>query len=100
MVCLLKAKKCQVFFSIFSIMLWCFCSAYAKQNSIKESTEPFVAFTYKETPMGLYVPNETGKNLPIVMFLHGCNNNPVYSTHWIISTLNAIEPCAVFANSP
>ena len=30
------------------------------------------------------------------MFLHGCNNNPVYSSHWIISTLNVIEPCAVF----
>lgn len=34
--------------------------------------------------------------LPVVMFLHGCNNNPVSSYHWIIAALNAIEPCAVF----
>lgn len=59
-------------------------------------TARFITWTYKETPMGLYVPASTDKPLPIVMFLHGCNNSPVYPSLWIISALNAIEPCAVF----
>jgi predicted peptidase len=46
--------------------------------------------------MGLYLPPSTGTPLPVVMFLHYCTGNPVYADHWIISALNAIEPCAVF----
>jgi hypothetical protein len=46
--------------------------------------------------MGLYLPAQTDKPLPIVMFLHGCHNDPVSRYHWVLSALNAIEPCAVF----
>jgi predicted esterase len=61
-----------------------------------DDTSEFKTWTYKETPMGLYIPKPTGNPLPVVMFLHGCNNNPVCPDLWIISALNAIEPCAVF----
>lgn len=56
----------------------------------------FVTWTYQEAPMGLFLPANLGKPLPVVMFLHGCNNDPVYPGHWIIPALNAIEPTAVF----
>ena len=56
----------------------------------------FVTWSYKDTPMGLYVPKPTGKPLPIVMYLHACHNDPVYAEYWIISALNTVEPCAVF----
>ena len=56
----------------------------------------FTTWTYKETPMGLYVPAPTGKPLPVVMFLHGHDGDPVYPDFWLISAVNAIEPCAVF----
>jgi predicted peptidase len=46
--------------------------------------------------MGLYVPAPTGRPLPVVMYLHGCHNDPVYSEYWLIPAVNAIEPCAVF----
>lgn len=46
--------------------------------------------------MGLYVPKAAGKPLPVVMYLHGCHNDPVYPEYWIISALNASEPVAVF----
>ena len=60
------------------------------------AAETFIEWTYKETPMGLFLPEPTDTPLPVVMFLHGCNNYPISSYHWIISALNAIEPCAVF----
>ena len=56
----------------------------------------FITWTYNETPMGLYVPAPTGKPLPMVMYLHGCHNDPVYSEYWLIPAVNALEPCAVF----
>lgn len=59
-------------------------------------TARFLTWTYKDAPMGLHLPAPTGKPMPVLMFLHGCNNDPVYSTHWIIAAANAIEPTAVF----
>ncbi|MBK9579050.1 MAG: hypothetical protein IPO40_18435 [Fibrobacteres bacterium] len=56
----------------------------------------FLTWTYQEAPMGLFLPKRTDHPVPVVMFLHGCNNDPVYAQHWIISALNAIEPVAVF----
>lgn len=56
----------------------------------------FITWSYKETPMGLYVPASTGKKIPIVMFLHSCHNELVVPELWIISALNTVEPCAVF----
>ena len=56
----------------------------------------FITWTYNETPMGLYVPAPTGKPLPVVMFLHGHDGDPVYPDFWLISAVNVIEPCAVF----
>ena len=56
----------------------------------------FLTWTHNDAPMGLHLPPPTGGPLPIVMFLHGCNNDPVYPEYWIISAVNAIEPCAVF----
>jgi len=56
----------------------------------------FITWTYSDTPMGLYVPAPTGRPLPVVMYLHGCHNDPVYSEYWLIPAVNAIEPCAVF----
>ena len=46
--------------------------------------------------MGLFLPGTLEQPLPIVMYLHACQNDPVYSSFWIISAANAIEPCAVF----
>jgi predicted peptidase len=46
--------------------------------------------------MGLYVPAPTGKPLPVAMFLHGHDGDPVYPEFWLIPAVNAIEPCAVF----
>jgi poly(3-hydroxybutyrate) depolymerase len=61
------------------------------------SADQFITWTYKEAPMGLYIPEKkTDKPLPIVMFLHACHNDPVSRYLWIISALNDIEPCAVF----
>lgn len=60
------------------------------------ASDTFITWTYNETPMGLFLPEKTDKPLPVVMFLHGCHNNPVNRYHWILSALNAIEPCAVF----
>lgn len=55
-----------------------------------------VTWTYRGQPVGLYLPPATGKPLPVVMFLHGYTNDPISPSHWIISALNAVEPCAVF----
>jgi len=56
----------------------------------------FITWTYQDTPMGLFMPAPIGKPLPVVMYLHACQNDPLYEGFWIISALNAIEPCAVF----
>jgi predicted esterase len=55
----------------------------------------FLTWTYNGQPVGFYLPPPTGKPLPIVMFLHGCKNNPVTANWWIIAALNQVEPCAV-----
>jgi poly(3-hydroxybutyrate) depolymerase len=55
----------------------------------------FVTWTYNGQPVGFYLPPPTGMPLPVVMFLHGCKNNPVTPTWWIIDALNQVEPCAV-----
>lgn len=60
-----------------------------------QDSAQFLAWTYKDAPMGLYLPR-LGKDLPVVMFLHGCHNDPVYEGLWINAALNAIEPTAVF----
>lgn len=56
----------------------------------------FLTWTYRDAPMGLYLPVRPQKPLPVVMFLHGCHNDPVHEWHWINAALNAIEPTAVF----
>jgi predicted peptidase len=56
----------------------------------------FSTWTYKDKPMGLYVPAATGKPLPVLLYLHACHNDPVYESYWIIQAANAVEPCAVF----
>jgi len=56
----------------------------------------FSTWSYQGTPMGLYVPASTGTPLPVVMYLHGCHNDPVSPDYWIIAALNAVEPVAVF----
>jgi predicted esterase len=55
----------------------------------------FLTWTYNGQPVGFYLPPPTGKPLPVVMFLHGCGNNPVNANWWIIAALNKVEPCAV-----
>jgi predicted esterase len=55
----------------------------------------FLTWTYNGQPVGFYLPPPTDKPLPIVMFLHGCGNNPVTPSWWIIDALNKVEPCAV-----
>jgi poly(3-hydroxybutyrate) depolymerase len=60
------------------------------------SASGFTSWTYNGHEMGLYLPAPTGEPLPVAMFLHYCTGNPVYEEHWIISALNAVEPCAVF----
>ncbi|NLG16137.1 MAG: hypothetical protein GX556_02265 [Fibrobacter sp.] len=66
--------------------------------AVKEGDDgQFITWSFEGTPMGLYLPDQTaGEPLPIVMFLHGCHNDPVIQYHWIITALNEIEPCAVF----
>ena len=90
----LKIRKSSLLFLTSVAMMFNHGSAYEKLNN--SGAEQFITWDYKETPMGLYLPEKTDKPLPVVMFLHGCNNNPVNSYLWIISALNAIEPCAVF----
>lgn len=61
----------------------------------------FVTWTYNDKDVGLHLPPATGTPLPIVMYLHACNNVSVYSGGWIIPEVNAIEPCAVlFPTAP
>jgi poly(3-hydroxybutyrate) depolymerase len=71
--------------------------AAAGTRTAAGSSDQFITWTNKETPMGLYLPEKkTDKPLPIVMFLHGCHNDPISCYLWIITALNEIEPCAVF----
>jgi predicted esterase len=55
----------------------------------------FLTWTYHGQPVGLYLPAPTDHPLPIVMFLHGCHNDPIDPNWWIIAAANAVEPCAV-----
>jgi predicted esterase len=55
----------------------------------------FMTWTYNGQPVGFYLPAQSDKPLPVVMFLHGCGNDPVNPNWWIIAALNKIEPCAV-----
>jgi predicted esterase len=67
----------------------------AARGATSDSVQ-FLTWTYMDAPMGLYLPPPTGKPLPVVMFLHPCNNDPVYEGLWINAALNAIEPTAIF----
>jgi predicted peptidase len=55
----------------------------------------FFTWQYNGQPVGMYVPASAGKPLPIVMFLHGCSNDPIDPNFWMIDALNAIEPTAL-----
>ena len=55
----------------------------------------FLTWTYNGQPVGFYLPPPTDEPLPVVMFLHGCRNDPVTADWWIIAALNQVEPCAV-----
>lgn len=65
-------------------------------KNIISTDDQFFTWTYKETPMGLYLPANTDKPIPVVMYLHACHNESVSQYLWLIPALNAIEPCAVF----
>ena len=54
-----------------------------------------ITWTYNNKDVRLYLPAATGKPLPVVMYLHACQNDNVYAGDWIISALNQVEPCAV-----
>lgn len=87
--------------SIFSTCaLWLIHSAPVHGQQLTDPPEAdsaqFLTWTYKSAPMGLYLPPASVQNPPIVMYLHYCTGNPVYSSFWIIPALNAIEPTAVF----
>lgn len=71
-------------------------TSHACTQNFDNDTAQFITWNYNGIPMGLYLPPSTGKPLPIVMYLHYCSGDPVYSDFWIIPALNAIEPCAVF----
>ncbi len=73
-----------------------FSASLVNDQNQGSDTAHFVTWNYGDTTMGLYVPASNGKKLPVVMFLHGCNNDPVSPELWIIKALNDIEPCAVF----
>jgi predicted esterase len=55
----------------------------------------FLTWTYHGQPVGFYIPPPSDEPLPVVMFLHGCGNDPVDPNWWIIDALNSVEPCAV-----
>jgi poly(3-hydroxybutyrate) depolymerase len=55
----------------------------------------FISWTYNGKEVGLYLPTSTGKPLPVAMYLHSCNNVSIHTGYWLVSALNAIEPCAV-----
>lgn len=86
---------------MFSILTFWVTAIYSAtledtQKSITDSS-CFITWSYDDTAMGLYIPASSGsKKLPVVMFLHSCNNDLVSRDLWIINALNAIEPCAVF----
>ena len=54
-----------------------------------------VTWTYHDKDVRLYLPAPTGKPLPVMMYLHACNNDNVWAGDWIVSALNDVEPCAV-----
>jgi predicted peptidase len=54
-----------------------------------------VTWTYHDKEVRLYLPAPTGKPLPVMMYLHACNNDNVWAGDWIVSALNDVEPCAV-----
>ena len=51
----------------------------------------FITWTYNGQPVGMYVPAPTGKPLPIVMFLHGCTDDPIYPSFWMIEALKSAQ---------
>lgn len=65
-------------------------------KDVYATDDQFFTWTYKETPMGFYLPAKTDKPTPVLMFLHACHNESVSQHLWLIPALNAIEPCAVF----
>ncbi len=58
-----------------------------------------VTWAYGGQPTALYLPPETGKPLPVVMYLHGygAEFNPTEWPDWIFGAINELEPCAVFS---
>jgi poly(3-hydroxybutyrate) depolymerase len=96
---LLRIRQSSLFFFTSVAIVFDLGNAAAKTEApvAAAATDQFITWTYKETPMGLFLPKKTSdKPLPIVMFLHGCHNDPVSRYLWIITALNEIEPCAVF----
>lgn len=68
----------------------------ARIQTLDSDSSRFETWTYGEAPMGLFLPARIETTTPIVLFLHGCHNDPVHPGHWIIQALNDIEPTAVF----
>jgi predicted peptidase len=81
---------------LFWVIVSMFSVSSAGTLKVNNDSAEFITWSYNDTAMGLYLPVTTNKKLPVVMFFHGCHNNPVSSDLWIIKTLNNIEPCAVF----
>lgn len=67
----------------------------AMRSAATDSVQ-FRTWTFRDAPTGLYLPPSSGKPLPVVMFLHPCQNDPVHEWLWINAAVNAIEPTAVF----
>lgn len=65
-------------------------------KDVYATDDQFFTWTYKETPMGFYLPAKTDKPAPVLMFLHSCHNESVSQYLWIIQATNDIEPCAIF----
>lgn len=88
----MRCRSCarRIMFSLSSLVTALSCRA------AEADTGRFVTWTYKEAPMGLYLPAPLEESIPVVMFLHGCHNDPVHPGHWIIQALNDVEPTAVF----
>ncbi|HEX2958745.1 MAG TPA: hypothetical protein VHO70_18060, partial [Chitinispirillaceae bacterium] len=79
MIVSLKIQRCLLLVLASIVVLCNNGNADSKANTrvAAGDADQFITWTYKETPMGLYLPKQTDKPLPVVMFLHGCHNDPV-----------------------
>jgi len=66
------------------------CAGNTNQPDAAQETG-FITWTYNGQPVGMYVPAPTGKPLPIVMFLHGCTDDPIYPSFWMIEALKSAQ---------